>query len=110
MIVGCVVGGVILIVIVVIVIICYMKSKRPGSPREGPPDQVKRVLWSRSNTTMVQPIDVTKTTVQPGEVVQTNIFDLNLPMGEGKANLLPPLSSKLAPPSTPVLYENSTFK
>ena len=87
-----------MIILLGVVIYCLKKEKRPVTPTTGPGDNVKRVLWSRSNTTIVQPLDITKTSVPPGEVVQTNIFDLTLPTADGKANLLPPLSSKLPPP------------
>jgi hypothetical protein len=103
-IVGCCVGGLLLIILIVIIVYCLMKDKRPVTPTPGSGDNVKRVLWSRSNTTIVQPLDITKTSVPPGSVVQTNIFDLELPTAEGKANLLPPLSSKLQPPPKAISF------
>jgi hypothetical protein len=63
-------GRLLLIVLMVVIVCCLMKDKRPVTPTSGSGDNMKRVLWSRSNTTIVQPLYVTKTSVPPGEVVQ----------------------------------------
>lgn len=92
-IVGCCIGGVNLIVIIVIVVICFVKKPTSSTtPRE---DHVtNRILWSRANT-VVEPIS-TKA-APPGEVVQTNIFDMKLPAADGKGGQLPPLGESLTP-------------
>lgn len=99
-IVGCSIGGALLLILIIIAVCWYLKSKRPVSP-PGMGDPVKRVLWSRTNTTMVQPIE--KSSIPPGEVIQTNIFDMELPVATEKANRLPPLSSKLEITPKPAL-------
>jgi hypothetical protein len=92
-IVGSVLGGVNLIIVIVIFLVCFVK-KSGSSSVPGSASVTNRKLWSRSNT-IVEPI--TTKDALPGEVVQTNIFDMDLPPAEGKANQLPPLSKSLAP-------------
>ena len=102
-IVGCVCACVLLIALVVVLIFCWKKHKRPGSSDSD--GITKRVLWSRANTTVVRPLDINKEKLPPGSVVQTNIFDLDLPTSGGKANLLPPLT----PPMSSMLFQQQTF-
>lgn len=91
---------IVLAAVVIIAVCCWKKSKRPNSTDSE--NVQKRVLWSRANTTLVRPVspEINKSGLPPGTVVQTNIFDLDLPTSGGKANLLPPLS----PPVSSVLY------
>ncbi|KAL4230138.1 hypothetical protein ACF0H5_010523 [Mactra antiquata] len=94
-IVGAAVGGLLLLILLLVLIICLVKKKkkRPKSAVSAE-STTKRVLWSRGST-KVQHLDFAKTAVPPGEVIQPNIFDMDLPTGQGKANLLPPLSVRL---------------
>ncbi|KAL4230139.1 hypothetical protein ACF0H5_010524 [Mactra antiquata] len=93
-IVGAAVGGLLLLILLLVLIICLVKKKKRPKSAVSTESTAKRVLWSRGGT-KVQKIDLTKTDVPPGEVIQTNIFDMDLPTGQGKANLLPPISAKL---------------
>ena len=91
----------ILLILLILLLVCLLKrEKRSVEPENEHSENEKRTPGSNTQ--------VTKSNVPSGEIVETNIFDLELPTAVKKANLLPPLSSNFSPP-TPAPQEFNPF-